>query len=231
MSIKNFYGELYNKNGVFNNNSNVSNYKKGITENVNNIIDVNSSPTNQGLTNRELKIKLSNIERNMNENKNENINENKNENINENKNENNLSNNYSIISIIFIIFIGIIVGIIYYFKDKIYDLYNTIMNKDNDLQSEIKELKKSLKKEKKSIKSKKIQQEKLKKLKEKGGIYDLQKKVNKSKYLEKKVNEDGFCFIGYDNGMRNCTEIYEGETCMSGELYPTLQHCMFPKLR
>ena len=106
------------------------------------------------------------------------------------------------------------------------------MNEDTDLELEIKELKKSLKKEKQSIKSKKKQQEKLNKLKEKGGIYDLQKEINnKSKYLEKKVKEDGFCFIGYDNGMRNCTEIYEGETCMSGELYPTLQHCIFPNLR
>lgn len=229
MPIKNFYGELYNKNGIFNNNSNISNFKKNITDNIDNNIKENYSSSNETLNNNELKMKLSSIENKFNDITEENINDN----INENYDLNQQSMfNYSIISIIIIIIIGLVMSMIYYFKDEVLQLYNKYTSKDDDLKNEIKQLKKSLKKEKQTIKEKKKNKERINKLKEKGGIYDLQKEINnKSKYLEKKVNEDGFCFIGNDNGMRNCSEIYEGEICMSGELYPTLQHCMFPRLR
>jgi len=31
--------------------------------------------------------------------------------------------------------------------------------------------------------------------------------------------------------MRSCGEIYEGQVCMSGEIFPSLEMCMFPRLR
>ena len=43
--------------------------------------------------------------------------------------------------------------------------------------------------------------------------------------------KSGSCYIGTDKGFRNCVSIGEGETCMSGDIFPTLEMCINPKLR
>lgn len=48
---------------------------------------------------------------------------------------------------------------------------------------------------------------------------------------EQNVSENGFCYIGYDNGQRDCIDVYAGDICMSGEIFPTLDICINPKLR
>ena len=56
--------------------------------------------------------------------------------------------------------------------------------------------------------------------------------LNKINYNSNQIaKEDGYCYIGYDRGMRNCSEIHQGETCMSGDIFPSLEICMFPNLR
>ena len=57
------------------------------------------------------------------------------------------------------------------------------------------------------------------------------KKLHLLPELVRNEKEDGYCYIGYDRGMRNCSEIHQGETCMSGDIFPSLEICMFPNLR
>jgi len=63
-------------------------------------------------------------------------------------------------------------------------------------------------------------------------INTLNDKINNvSPYKEANVTADGFCYIGYDNGQRECMEAYAGDVCMSGEIFPSLDICINPKLR
>ena len=63
-------------------------------------------------------------------------------------------------------------------------------------------------------------------------INTLNNKINDiSPYKEAKVTADGFCYIGYDNGQRECVDVYAGDVCMSGEIFPSLDICINPKMR
>ena len=103
--------------------------------------------------------------------------------------------------------------------------------KDDDipnLKNEITQINKSIKKEKELREQKEKENEQKNKI-ENGGIKKLVNKINyKSNQIAK---EDGYCYIGYDKDMRNCGEIHESEICMSGEIFPSLEMCMFPNLR
>jgi len=37
-------------------------------------------------------------------------------------------------------------------------------------------------------------------------------------------------YIGYDDGQRVCTNAFEGDTCMSGQIFPKMDICINPRL-
>ena len=41
----------------------------------------------------------------------------------------------------------------------------------------------------------------------------------------------GYCYIGEDRGFRSCLEVGEQDTCMSGDIFPTMDICINPNLR
>ncbi len=43
--------------------------------------------------------------------------------------------------------------------------------------------------------------------------------------------QSGFCYIGEDRGFRSCISVGSGDTCMSGDIFPTQSVCINPKLR
>ena len=43
--------------------------------------------------------------------------------------------------------------------------------------------------------------------------------------------QSGFCYIGEDRGFRSCISVGEGDTCMSGDIFPSHALCINPKLR
>lgn len=43
--------------------------------------------------------------------------------------------------------------------------------------------------------------------------------------------KSGYCYIGEDRGFRSCIKVKEGDTCMSGEIFPSQQICVNPNLR
>jgi hypothetical protein len=64
-----------------------------------------------------------------------------------------------------------------------------------------------------------------------GGVNVLNETLNKNYRPEQIVKENGYCYIGYENGQRECTNVFEGEICMSGEIFPKLDICINPNLR
>lgn len=80
---------------------------------------------------------------------------------------------------------------------------------------------------KETEKEEKKKDEKIKK----GGLNKLDEKINE-KYLQNQiVKENGFCYIGYENGQRECTNVFDGDICMSGEIFPKMDICINPHLR
>lgn len=45
------------------------------------------------------------------------------------------------------------------------------------------------------------------------------------------TGKSGYCYIGEDRGFRSCIKVKEGDTCMSGEIFPSQQLCVNPNLR
>ena len=44
-------------------------------------------------------------------------------------------------------------------------------------------------------------------------------------------NKSGWCYIGEDRGFRSCISVGEGDTCMSGDIFPSQELCINPNLR
>ena len=41
----------------------------------------------------------------------------------------------------------------------------------------------------------------------------------------------GYCYVGSENGVRNCIEVGRNDSCMSGDIFPTREICINPNLR
>ena len=52
-----------------------------------------------------------------------------------------------------------------------------------------------------------------------------------STQANKAKSKAGFCYIGEDRGFRSCIKVGEGEKCMSGDIFPTQDLCINPRLR
>lgn len=43
--------------------------------------------------------------------------------------------------------------------------------------------------------------------------------------------KSGYCYIGEDRGIRSCIKVNKKDICMSGDIFPTKEICINPKLR
>jgi hypothetical protein len=153
-------------------------------------------------------------------------------------------------SIIVLFFIILGITAVYFLKDPIVSFFKSVeakLEKADNLEKKFNDFIKSFEDKKKednekvtqatqkvdSIKKDLEETKKKEEEKDKGGVKDLNNNLDKlSGYSKDQVaTADGFCYIGYDNGQRECTEIYSGEVCMSGKIFPTLATCTDPKLR
>ena len=151
--------------------------------------------------------------------------------------------------LIVLLLVGI-VGVVYYFKDNIINFFDKIYKIDsvekkadsvekktdniikqyND--DKIKQLELDKKKLEEDIKTKE-QNEIIKNNNIKnGGVNELNNAINNSTSYKKEqdVKENSFCYIGYDDGQRVCTNAFEGDTCMSGQIFPKMDICINPRL-
>jgi hypothetical protein len=49
--------------------------------------------------------------------------------------------------------------------------------------------------------------------------------------IQKSQSKGGYCYIGEERGYRSCMQVDAGDTCMSGEIFPTSEICVNPNLR
>jgi Skp family chaperone for outer membrane proteins len=81
-----------------------------------------------------------------------------------------------------------------------------------------------------SLEKKEQASKEMEKKEQEGGLKKLNEKI--SGYTkEQTVTSNGYCYIGYDNNHRECTNVSEGDICMSGQVFPTLDICLYPKFR
>jgi hypothetical protein len=53
----------------------------------------------------------------------------------------------------------------------------------------------------------------------------------KSTYIPNETGQSGWCYIGEHDGFRACAQVGVNDKCMSGDVFPTRDICMNPKLR
>jgi hypothetical protein len=136
-----------------------------------------------------------------------------------------------------------ILSIVYYFRDVLLSYYHTLVDGVKQV-NPIQTLEKTLAEEKApvpapnpnltaaTIQSEEKEAEEKKKKQENGAIGQLQNKIDTSLYRkEQLVKKDGFCYIGFEKGHRVCTDVFQGDVCMSGEIFPTMDVCLVPSLR
>jgi hypothetical protein len=168
---------------------------------------------------------------------------------------------FKIIYLLIIIIIFSIIGVIYYYRDIIMQYLDSITNKKDITSDKIDSTNEKVDHTSAKIDSTNAKvddtsskidstnakvdstsakidglEDKINKLSEKKdcpAIDTLNTKIDKvSSYSnEQNVTDNGFCYIGYDNGQRDCIDVYAGDICMSGEIFPTLDICINPKLR
>jgi hypothetical protein len=46
-----------------------------------------------------------------------------------------------------------------------------------------------------------------------------------------KPQKSGYCYIGSEKGFRSCVYVGKNDTCMSGDIFPSKDICINPKLR
>jgi len=135
--------------------------------------------------------------------------------------------------LIFLLFVLMIIWVLYYYRDYLYDLL--LGNKQKEREEKEQELKE--KAERDEIEKNNIKQEEEKDMKKqeeinKGGIQQLDNKLNSTAYKQEQlVKENSYCYIGTENGHRECTNAYAGDVCMSGQIFPKMEICINPNLR
>ena len=67
----------------------------------------------------------------------------------------------------------------------------------------------------------------------KGGVNQLNNSINTVSPFkqEQLVKSNSYCYIGTDNGQRECTNAFDGDVCMSGQIFPKMAVCVNPTLK
>jgi len=163
--------------------------------------------------------------------------------------------NITVSAIIFLTVLIILASILYYYRNNIFDFFKkaTVINNTDAVsqleskydslfdtlnkyiekdEKEMSELKSKLKVEQLGSIEKDEKKEKETKAQiESGGVGTLTSKLEKKYKNNQIVKGNGYCYIGFDNHMRECTDVYEGDVCMSGQIFPTLDICVNPEFR
>ena len=225
------------KNRLLNNNTN-SNTSNKVNKN-NSILNNNSNNNSNKVNNTNKipdysKVSLSELSNNST-------------NSGENKvvYESSIKSNFSFWNFLSLLIFFIIIGTvsaIYYFREKIINYFKGLISSETSknntkIMEDIEKMKKEnedmLKKIDNNMKKEKEIEDK-KKEEEKDG----KKKVKSSKDVKgisiqpnNIVKEEGYCYIGFEDGQRECAPVNTGDICMSGEVFPRLDQCSVPELR
>ena len=167
--------------------------------------------------------------------------------------------NVTVSFIIFLTVSIILASILYYYRNNIFDffkrttdtitktdtvsqtvsqleskydsLFNTINKKMEEDDKELSEIKSKLNAQLPSIEKDEKKEKETKAQIDTGGVGTLNAKIETKYKNNQIVKGNGYCYIGFDNHMRECTDVYEGDICMSGQIFPTLDVCVNPEFR
>ena len=191
-----------------------------------------------------------NINNNRENNKNNSVN-----NKNEYVTQPSMFNINTILLIIFFLIVASIISAVIYFKDSVLSFVkNTFFKEEtekteqeiNDLKIELEENQKNkllieqeleeLRKQyidsdsnKKTDNNEETETEKTKETPKDTKITKKSNEELRKLYSDNQfVKEDSFCYIGSDNNMRQCVEVYNGDICESGDVYNRIDECLMP---
>lgn len=220
-------------------------YKKS-NNNINNYGFNNNLLNNKNNTSNNININNNNRENNKN-----NYVNNKNDYVTQPS----MFNINTILLIIFFLIVAGIISAVIYFKDSVLTfIKNTFFKEEterteqeiNDLKNELEENQKNkllIEQELEELRKQKLESESNKKTEtneksESEKIKEQPKNTKKTKKSNEElrklysdnqfVKDDGFCYIGSDNNMRQCVEVYSGDICESGDVYNRIDKCLMP---
>lgn len=103
----------------------------------------------------------------------------------------------------------------------------TVNDNNKSIQGELGNLKKEMEESKK--RQDKSKQETPNKKQEKKSYNQLSKKEKKLYSPDQFVKEQGYCYVGEEDNMRHCVEVYNGDVCESGDIFKRIDKCLMPK--
>jgi len=170
---------------------------------------------------------------------------------NKNGFENNVTKNFENVAepseppywIIGVIIIIILAALVYYFRDTIYNFIfpnnppETTSTPTTPTQpSQSTQPTQTTTKPTQTLQTIKTEEEKQKTVQDniaKGGVNQLNNSINTVSPFkqEQLVKANSYCYIGTDNGQRECTNAFDGDVCMSGQIFPKMAVCVNPNLK
>ena len=139
-------------------------------------------------------------------------------------------NNDNSILLFLLIFILIsFFGLVLHFRDKI-KLY---LNKYFKLSPEESEKKDEEAKEEKDEEAKEKKDEEAKEEKDEEPVKvnkKLEKNINKDNYPKEQIvkEDDMYCYLGKDDDMRQCIQVFKNDICTSGDIFNRIDQCLVP---
>lgn len=163
-------------------------------------------------------------------------------------------NNSVVLLLLALLFLLATLGVVYYFRNEIKGYFRKWFNpqkstskevikiKEND--EELKETRtvtenkgKHIEKDKLTIEKdgKVVVEDKIVKETQKNGgrtgVVATKKTNNKTHYSDEKlVNQDDmYCYVGKDDNMRQCIQVFKDDICTSGDIFKRIDECLVPR--
>lgn len=164
------------------------------------------------------------------------------------------SNSFTVI-LFFLLLLVAIAGAVYYYRKDIKKYFDKTFGKDKTISKEVVEIKENDEelKETKSLSEREgeiVEKDKLtikkggnvlvddkivkksKKEEEKKKETKVQKNgIDKSKYSQNQIvgKDDMYCYIGEDDNMRQCIQVFKDDVCTSGDIFNRIDECLVPR--
>lgn len=156
----------------------------------------------------------------------------------------------------FLLLLVAIAGAVYYYRKDIKKYFDKTFGKEKTISKEVVEIKENDEelKETKSLSEREgeiVEKDKLtikkgdnvvvddkvvkksKKEEEKKKETKVQKnKIDKSKYSQNQIvgKDDMYCYIGEDDNMRQCIQVFKDDVCTSGDIFNRIDECLVPRI-
>ena len=168
------------------------------------------------------------------------------------------SNSSFIPILLFLLLLVAIAGAVYYYRKDIKKYFDKTFGKEKTISKEVVEIKENdeelketkslseregeiVEKDKLTIKKgdnvlvddKVVKKSKKEEEKKETKETKVQKnKIDKSKYSQNQTvgKDDMYCYIGEDDNMRQCIQVFKDDVCTSGDIFNRIDECLVPRI-